>query len=158
NVTTPAGCAYNTVPGPQWINMTSGASGNGPGPVALNFTVAPNSTTVPRSATLNIGGQSFQINQDPTPCSVTVDASALSSPFATTGGFAGISITANGSNCGWNASSGATWATLAPTAGSGNGSIIVTASSNSASASPRSTNITVAGQTIPISQAGTTCT
>ncbi len=157
-VTTPQGCTYNTVPGPGWVSITSGDTGNGPGPVALNFSVSPNSTTLPRSGTLNIGGQTYQINQDPTPCSVTVDASALSSPFATAGGFAGINITANGGNCSWTASSGATWATLAPLGGSGNGSIIVTASSNSSSASPRSTNITVAGQTIPISQAGTTCT
>ncbi|MCX6629657.1 MAG: BACON domain-containing carbohydrate-binding protein, partial [Candidatus Solibacter sp.] len=77
NVTTPAGCAYNTVAGPGWIPITSGGSGAGPGPVTLSFSVAANSTTTGRSGTFSVGGQPFQVNQDPTPCSVTVGASTL---------------------------------------------------------------------------------
>lgn len=157
NVSTPAGCTYNTVPGPGWISITSGDTGAGPGPVPLNFTVAPNSTTTARSGTLSIGGQSFLISQDPTPCSVTVDASLLSSPFATAGGFAGVNITANGANCSWTASSGATWATLSAMSGSGNASVIVTATSNAASTTPRSTSLTIAGQSVTVTQSGTTC-
>lgn len=157
DVSTPAGCTYNATGGPGWIAVTSNASGAGPGPVTLAYNVGPNSTTVPRSATLTIGDQSFQISQAATPCSVTVDASALSSPFASIGGAVSIGVTANGANCSWTASSGATWATVSPLSGTGNGTINVTANSNAASATSRFTNLTVAGQSVGVSQSGTAC-
>ena len=58
-VTTPVGCTYETVLGPSWISVTSGASGNGDG--TLVYTVDQNSTTAPRSGSLTIGGQTLQI-------------------------------------------------------------------------------------------------
>jgi hypothetical protein len=157
-VTTPVGCSYSTVAGPSWITVTSGGTGAGPGPVPLAFSVAANSTTTSRSATLTIGDKPFTIAQDATPCSVTVDASALGSPFATVGGSGKIGILANGSNCSWTVSSGATWANISPASGVGNGSVTVTAGSNAGSATARSTSLTVGGQSVGLSQAGTTCT
>jgi hypothetical protein len=158
NVTTPAGCSYNTVPGPSWITVTSGATGAGPGPVTLNFSVAANSTTSGRSGTLAIGDQLFTVSQDPTPCSVTVDASSLPSPFGSTGGAGTIAINANGSNCSWSASSPTTWATLSTGSGTGSGSVNLTLTSNAASATARSTSLTIAGQTLGVMESGTTCT
>jgi hypothetical protein len=157
NVSTPAGCSYSTVAGPNWITVTSGGSGAGPGPVALNFSVAANSTTSPRSATLTIGDKPFTISQAATPCSVTVDASSLGSPFGSTGGSGTIGILTNGGNCSWTASSGATWATVTPTSGTGNGTVTVTAGSNAGSTMSRSTTLTVGGQSVGLSQGGTTC-
>jgi hypothetical protein len=157
NVTTQTGCSYDTANGPGWVTVTSGASGAGPGPVALEFSAAPNSSTTARNGTLTIGGQSFTINQEATACSVTVDANGIGGTFATAGGSGLIAITANGPNCSWTASSGAGWASMTPVSGSGNGSIRLTVSSNASSTASRAANLTVAGQTVPVAQSGTTC-
>jgi hypothetical protein len=156
DVTTQADCAYDTMTGPSWISITSGGSGVGPG--TLVYTVEPNSTTVPRTGTLTIGGQAFQVRQDPLPCSVTVDTTALGSPYgfgATTGTFG---ITTNGANCAWSASSNATWATLSRTSGTGNGTVGVVIASNEGSVSARTGTLTIAGQTVNVTQAGIACT
>ncbi len=154
-VNTLAGCSYSTVTGPSWISITSGGSGSGPG--TLVYSAAPNSTTVSRSGTITIGGQPFQITEQPLSCSVSLDASGLGSPYGSAGGTGLIAVTTNGSNCSWTASSGATWATLSPSSGTGNGTIGVTASSNASSVSPRSTAITILGQSVNVVQSGTTC-
>ena len=65
------------IPGPNWISVTSGGSGVGPG--TLVYSVAPNSTTTARSGSLTIGGQTFQVNQDGLACSVTLTPSAAES-------------------------------------------------------------------------------
>jgi len=160
NVTTPGGCAYNTVLGPTWINVTSGASGTGPG--TLTYTVDPNSSTVSRSGTLTIGGNPFAITQQPVACSFSLDTSELGSPFASLGGNGKIGITANGSNCAWTASTGASWATVSPPGGTGNGTVSV--STNAANAAPTAVvgTVTIASQSVVIgnvgiSQGGITC-
>ena len=157
DVTTPAGCSYNTVSGPGWIRVTSGGSGSGPGPVALTYSVDPNSTTVARTGTLGIGDKTYSITQDPTPCSVTVDASAAGSPFGSAGGSGVLAVTANGDNCTWTASSPVPWAKLAPVFGTGNDTIHVTVTSNEESTTSRTVNVTVAGQSVPVTQGGTVC-
>jgi hypothetical protein len=154
-VNTPAGCGYSTVTGPSWISITSGSSGTGLG--TLVYSAAPNSTAIPRSGTISIGGQPFQITEQPLACSVSLDASGLGSPYGPSGGTGLIAVTTNGSNCAWTASSGATWATLAPSSGTGNGTVGVTATSNASSVSARSTAVTILGQSVNVVQSGTTC-
>ncbi len=155
NVTTPGGCAYSTVLGPSWISVVSGASGTGPG--TLTYSVDPNSTTVSRSGALTIGGTTFTIAQQALACSITLDTSSLGSPFASAGGSGTIGITTNGSNCAWAASTGASWATVLPAAGTGSGTVSVT--TNAANPAPAAVTgkITIAGQSIGISQGGITC-
>ena len=134
-ITLPAACGYNTVLGPSWINVTSGATGAGTGTIV--YSVEPNPTTTTRSGTLTIGGQPFTITQDPLACSVTIDTAALGSPYGSGGGTGTIGISANGANCSWSASSNAPWAVLAPTTGSGNATLGVADLSNAASATGR---------------------
>ena len=56
------GCAWTAVSqAPQWIVVTSGASGSGDGTV--QFGVEPNGTGTPRSGTIVIGSQTFTVNQ-----------------------------------------------------------------------------------------------
>jgi hypothetical protein len=151
------GCSYDTVNGPAWVSVTSGGSGSGPG--TLVYEVQPNSTTAQRSGTLLIGGHAFQITQEGVPCSVTIDTSALGSPYGTGPGLVGaIGVTTNGPNCPWVAGSGAGWASLSPTSGSTSATIHVSVQSNIGSPTQRSTDLTVAGQTIAITQAGVDCT
>jgi hypothetical protein len=155
-VTTPAGCGYGTVLGPSWISVTSGGSGAGSG--TLVYSVAPNPTTFARSGSLVIGGQLFSISQEALACSITVDTSGLGSPYGPAGGVGNIGVTANGSNCSWTASSADSWAAVVPQGGTGNGTVIVSIASNGSSPTARSTELTVGGQTIGISQNGTVCT
>jgi hypothetical protein len=74
-VTTNAGCAWTATSNAVWINITSGASGNGNGTV--NYSVTVNSGAV-RTATLTIAGQTFTITQsgEATPFSLDGDAKA----------------------------------------------------------------------------------
>ncbi len=62
NVTTQSGCAWTAVSNQSFASVTSGASGSGNGTV--NYTVAANTTTSARSATLTIAGQSFTVQQE----------------------------------------------------------------------------------------------
>jgi hypothetical protein len=154
-VTIPAGCRYNTVLGPNWISVTSGASGSSSG--NLQYTVSPNSTTTPRTGSISIGGQTFTIVQSALSCNITVDTSGLGSPFGAGGGSGTIGITANAASCQWTASSNASWATVGAPSGNGSGALGVTVTSNANSSTPRSTSLTVGGQTINVTQSGTTC-
>jgi hypothetical protein len=157
NVTTTSGCGYDTTSGPNWVTITSGGSSTGSG--TLVYEVQPNSTTVQRIGTLTIGGQPFTITQEGVACSVTVNTGALGSPYVKDGGLGGsIGVVANGTNCAWVAGSAAGWAHLSKTSGSGSDTINVTLDSNASSTSSRSTDLTVAGQVLGITQSGLTCT
>ncbi len=155
-VTTPAACSYSTVNGPSWITTVAGQSGAGSG--TLTYSVASNSTTVSRTGTLTIGGVPFTITQAPTPCSVTVDATNSGSPFGSGIGSGILAIDTNGPNCSWAASSPVTWITLTqPSSGTGNGAVQLNVSSNASSTTSRSANLTVAGQSVTVTQGGTIC-
>jgi hypothetical protein len=155
-VTTQNGCGYDTVLGPSWISVTSGASGVGSS--TLFFDIAANSTTLPRTGTLSIGGQNFTVTQEALPCSVTMNTASLGSPYNVGGGAGSIAITANGPNCSWTASSLAPFASVQPGGGSGNGTVFVTVGSNAGSVNSRGGALLVNGQTVGILQAGTACT
>jgi hypothetical protein len=154
-VNTPAGCSYSTVTGPSWITVNSGGSGSGSG--TLLYSVDPNSTTQPRSGALIIGGTIFQINEQALACSVSLDTSQLGSPFGSGGGSGVIGVTTNGANCSWSAQAADPWLTMALHAGTGTGTIGVTIGSNVSSSAGRTSSVTINGQSVNISQGGTTC-
>jgi len=70
NVTAPAGCAWTAAANAAWLAITAGSPGNGPGTV--NYFVAANTVTSPRTGTLTIAGQPFTITQAGAASSVTV--------------------------------------------------------------------------------------
>jgi hypothetical protein len=152
SITTSAGCAWTTDPGPGWITVVSGASGSGNGPISLN--VAANSSVSGRSATVLIGGQPYQVTQAGVPCSFSMSAGNTLQPAS--GGNSAISITASGGGCGWVASSNVAWLTLSAGSGTGSQTVNYTAAAN-ANTTARSGTITIAGQNVVITQAGTTC-
>jgi hypothetical protein len=154
-VTTPSGCGYSTVLGPSWIHVTSGGSGSASG--TLLYSVDTNSTTVGRSGSIVIGGQPFQITQEPLACSATLDTSGLGSPYGPSGGAGTIGVTMNGSNCSWTASSSDGWLSIGPSSGTGNATLVVGAGSNAGALTGRTGFLTVAGQTIGVSQDGIVC-
>jgi hypothetical protein len=88
------------------------------------------------------------------PC--TYSASINTQSFAATGGSGTVGVT-TGSSCTWSATSGAGWATPSSPTGTGNGTVGFTVSPNTSSQS-RSTVLTVASQSLSITQSGVACT
>jgi hypothetical protein len=72
-MTTDFGCTWAATSNVPWITITSGTSGSGNGTV--NYAVATNTTSVGRSGTMTIGGQTFTVNQYGLPLAVTIDGS-----------------------------------------------------------------------------------
>jgi hypothetical protein len=121
---------------------TIGASGSG----HVSLTVAENTTTSPRSATLTVASQSVAVAQATT-CSYSASPSTITSgPNGTTG-----SITiATQAGCAWTTSSTQSWATLGASSGTGPGTVSYAIAANAAAA--RTAFFTVAGSTISVSQ------
>jgi hypothetical protein len=158
DITAANGCAYNTILGPSWINVTSGASGTGTGSAqTLVYTVDANSTTAPRTGALIIGGQVYAITEQALACSVSVDTSQLGSPFDAAGGSGIIGITTNGPNCPWHASANGGFAQLSQGGGFGTTNLTVTVNTNAGSPTARSGSVVISGQTISFTQGGTAC-
>jgi hypothetical protein len=155
-ISTGAACGYATTSSPSWVTLVSGSSGTGPG--TLLYSVGANSATSPRTGSVIIGGQTFSISQAAAACSVTLDTSALSAPLPAAGGGASVGVTANGSACGWTATSGSPWISVSPPTSNGSGTVLLTLGANLSSSAGRTGTITVGGQTVSVTQSGTACT
>ena len=150
-VTTGSGCAWTAVSNDSWITITSGASMSGLG--STNYSVAVNSTGSPRTGTLTVAGQTVTITQGAT-CTYSVSPTSASVP--STGSNQSVSVT-TGSSCAWTSVSNASWITITSGASmSGLGSTNYSVAVNS-TASPRTGTLTVAGQTVTVSQAAGSC-
>ncbi len=149
-VTAGAGCAWTTTSSAAWLTVTSGASGSGGGTVAFSASANPGPGS--RTATLTVAGLTFTVVQGAAPCAFVVSPAAVPSMIAA-GGTASVAVT-SAAGCTWTATSSTAWLTLTPGAGgTGSGSATFSASSNPASA-PRVGAMTVAGQTVTVTQAG----
>ncbi|MFQ3590922.1 MAG: BACON domain-containing carbohydrate-binding protein, partial [Chloracidobacterium sp.] len=144
-----AGCAWTATSNVPWATITSGASGSGNGTVG--YTVAAN-TSVPRTGTLTIAGQTFTINQAGgctyaiTPQGTTVTAD---------GGSGTVAVTTN-DGCPWTATSNVPWVTITSGAsGSGNGTVNYTVAANTGAA--RSGALTIAGREFTVNQGAVGC-
>jgi hypothetical protein len=117
----------------------------------VNFTVSANTGNA-RTAAVVIAGQSVAIDQDaaaPNCASSTVSPRTVSISASDTNG--SISVTAP-SGCEWSASSNASWITLSGrTSVSGTGTVAFNVTSNGGIS--RTGTLTVAGQTVTVSQA-----
>jgi hypothetical protein len=146
-VTAAVGCAWSATSNAGWITITGGASGSGNGTVS--FSVAANAGTA-RTGTITIAGQTFTVSQDSPSCSYALSASSASFPAA--GGPGNVGVVAP-AGCAWTASTTSGWVHITGGAGSGNGTVYYSVDANSGAA--RSGTITVQGQTLTITQAGT---
>ena len=90
SVTTQGGCPWTAVSNASWITVTGGASGTGSGTV--NYSVAVNTLTTPRSGTMTIAALTFTVNQDGAPEAVIQLGSSSNSIGE---GIAKVSITVN---------------------------------------------------------------
>ena len=145
SVTVTAGCVWTATSQAPWITVASGASGNGSG--GVNLDVALN-TGAQRTGTATVAGLTFTVTQA-VGCTYSVQPAQIS--LGAGGGPSSTSVT-TGEDCGWTASSQVPWITISSgAAGSGDGTVGIDVAANS---SPQRTGtLTVAGQTVTVSQA-----
>ena len=145
-------CSWTAAPGATWLVATPPAFGIGNGTVS--FSVETN-TSAARNTSLLIAGQILSISQAGSTCSYSV--SNPTTPVYGTGGVGSVSVT-TASTCAWTASSDSNWLTIIAGAnGTGNGAVAYSIAANSGP-DARTANLTVAGQTFPISETSATCT
>ena len=154
DVTAGAGCTWSAVSNNTgWLTVTSGASGNGNGTVGFSTTANPNGT--PRNGSITIAGQTFSVTQAAAPCSHTLTPTSHS--MAMGGGTGSTDVTAP-AGCAWTAvSSNTGWLTVTGGAsGNGDGTVGFRTTANP-NGTPRNGSITIAGQTVSVTQAAAPC-
>lgn len=134
--------------GPAGTTLT-----NGNGVATCDLILGPVTGTVPLTALVGdiTYTSTFFLNVTPAvACTYTV--TPTSQNFGAGGGTSTISVT-SGSGCSWTAAANESWlAITSATAGSGNGTVNYTVAADSGSA--RTGTLTIAGQTISISEGG----
>jgi hypothetical protein len=114
-------------------------------------TVDVTPSSVGRSATLTIAGQTFTVNQDGAPCTYVVSPAAVD---ASAGGAAGVFEVNTAEGCGWTAVSNDPWLRVTFGAGgSGDGTVGYSVDPNPGGA--RVGSISAGGRTFLVTQAGT---
>lgn len=148
-MTAGSGCSWTASSQAQWVTINGGATGSGNG--TISFSVAANSGAS-RSTTITAGGQTATITQSGSTPSCAYVLTPGSSSVGSGGASGSISVSTT-AGCAWTAASNALWITLTGvTSGSGSGAVAYTVAPNSGSA--RIGTMTIAGQTVTISQAG----
>ena len=146
-VSTSPGCVWTAASSAPWARITSGPSGTGAGNVA--FIVDPTPTSLPRSTTLSIAGQTFTISQAGAPCLYVLSPAFVS--LQGTGG-SGIFEVNTPEGCTWTAVSNDAWLHVtAGASGSGDGTVSFSADANLGSV--RTGTIVAGGRAFTASQA-----
>lgn len=144
-------CDRSATSDSSWLTINTGASGTGSG--TITYTVAPNDTPLPRTATLTIGGQPYTVTQAAATCVIVLTPAFRTAPAS--GGSGSFSVT---TSCAWTATSNnPDWLRVSSgSSGTGNGTVSYVVEPN-ASPIPRSGSIVVGDQVFNLTQAGTGC-
>ena len=139
---TPSDYSSWTVTGaPSWLTATK--SGN-----SVNWTAAANNSVSSRTATLNIGGQSYSVTQTGAAGSVALGATAATVPA--TGGSGSVTVTPTPADySSWAVTGAPTWLVANKTVNA----VSWTATANNSVAS-RSATLNIGGQSYSVSQIG----
>ncbi|HEU5254426.1 MAG TPA: BACON domain-containing carbohydrate-binding protein [Vicinamibacterales bacterium] len=155
SVSAAAACEWSASTDTSWISLTGRTSGTGNGTVT--FSVASNIGAA-RSGDLTIADQTVSVHQaaGTVPCSYTV--TPLTTSVTKTGGTGSPITIDTQTGCAWTAASNATWLVItSATSGSGDASVSFRASENMDTTAGRSGTLTVAGQTVTVSQPSAAC-
>jgi len=98
-------CSWSATTSANWITFSS-AGGEGDG--TMQFTVAANEVTLPRSGTIVVGGLSVTVSQQAAPCTITGFTPSESS-LGHEGGSVEVTVGTNGGNCTWSVASDVSW-------------------------------------------------
>lgn len=130
-----------------WLTITSGQSGMGNGTVT--YSVAPNTSTSSRTATMTVAGKSVSVKQALDTASCTYTLEYASRTLSWCGGERTVNVTTQG-ECPWTASETLSWITLGGTNRSGTGLLYYLLDRNTGDA--REGTITVARKPLAIAQ------
>jgi hypothetical protein len=145
NVTAGQGCAWTATSSQPWLTITSPPGGTGTGNGAIAYTADANPGG-PRTATLNVSGQTFTVNQA-SGCTFTVTPEVV--PIAAAGGPARIDV-ATSPGCLWTVGPTDPWITVATAPGNGPGFVDLTIAGNAGP--PRTATVTIAGRPVTVNQ------
>lgn len=159
SVTSGSGCSWTaTSSDSSWLHVTSGSSSAGN---AVDYSVDQNTGTSTRTATINVGDQTFTVTQDASSASSSSCQNPSVSPISVSTGSAGgtysVSVT-TAAGCSWGASVSlfsASWITI--TTGktyTGSATVSFSVAANSGS---RTGYLTVDGKSITVKQQGSGC-
>ncbi|WP_162176212.1 FG-GAP-like repeat-containing protein [Candidatus Magnetobacterium casense] len=145
-----SGCTWTaTSNNTSWLTVTTSGTGT------VNYTVAANTATTPRTGTITVAGQNatatFTVTQ-PGSSNCTYTITPTIKDFLATGGTGDVTVKTSTSACQWTATSGVDWITV--TSGSavtGAGVVSYSVAVNTTQAS-RTGTITIAGQTFTVNQ------
>jgi hypothetical protein len=148
-VTVTATGSWSATSTAAWITVNS-PSGTVSGSGTVSYTVAPNPLGAVRSGSINIGGNTFNVVQNPASFLV----SPLSIPLGAAAGSATVTVTPVPATASWTATSNAAWLTVISPAGlfTGPGTVDFQALANTSTGS-RTGTLTIAGQTVTVTQA-----
>ena len=150
SIVTGTQCSWTATTTDAWITVTSGATGQGMGNVT--FLVAANGTGSARTGTLTVAGKTITVTQAANSCTYGVTPTSFSIDALSTSRT--LSVTA-GTQCTWGATTTETWITITnPGSGIGISPVTFSVTANGAAAQ-RVGTLTVAGQTVTVTQAGT---
>ena len=139
-------CTWTASTDVGWIVNLAPPSGQGTS--AVQVRVAANADPVTRRGMVHIAATDVQITQAAAACVFQV--SPLARDVSASGGTTSVSVAAN-SACGWSAASTVSWIRVTSGAsGAGNGSVTLAVDANSGPV--RGGVVTVAGQTVTVSQ------
>ena len=144
SVITPNGCGWAAQSNVAWMSIVGSPFGSGPGVVTFSVDATDGAS---RSGTLTIAEQTLTVVQA-AGCTYTVDPTFHNA--GNSGGSGSVTVqTAQG--CAWSSASGASWITITDGAsGNGPGKVAFTIAANSGTA--RQASLTVAGQTVAVTQ------
>jgi hypothetical protein len=155
NVQGPTGCAWTAATDADWLSVTQGAQGNGPGRVTLR---ALANAGTGRVGTVLIAGVRFEVTQvsasgsappPPAGCSYALQPGSIQVDASAADG--SVSLTA-GSGCAWNAASDQGWLSIvSATSGTGDAQIAYRIAAND-TGSGRTAQITVGSASFTVQQ------
>lgn len=143
----PAGCSWTVSTATPWITLGT-QSGTGTGQITFSFTA--NGTTSSRVGTITAGGQTLTVTQAGVTCTYAISPTSFTLGAGASTGHAATVTTSSG--CAWTATTSAPWITLTTANGTGSGTLVFRVSENSSGAT-RTGTITVAGETVTVTQA-----
>jgi hypothetical protein len=153
NIITDSGCPWASLNTNSWITITSAT--NGSGAATVNYTVAANPSTVPRSGTLVLAGRNYTVTQQGITCTYSLSANAAL--FVAAGGSDSVDLSTD-SACAWTVQNTNAWiAITSATSGSGNATVNYLVAANPTPAL-RSGTFIIAGQNFTATQQGIVCT
>jgi hypothetical protein len=147
-INAPSGCGWTASTTASWVAL---AATSGLGSQSLGYSVAPNTSSSPRTATLNVAGKNVTVSQGGVGVACTYTLSSTSASFTYQGGKGAVTLTtANG--CPWSVTDSANWLSVSPTSGTGSATLSYTLTKDNGTS--RNATITVGGQTMSITEGG----